>query len=136
MSNEFEVKNDIKRKLFNEAISFVDVERVKENTFDYFLGKDHEEVYEEYWYSLRDEWVEELYDRLPQAIEVYGYANGLNIAQGLGYWDWSENSLGIEVTNGETLGFVASYEYVNEFGLVYDVIDDILKDYFGVELGK
>ena len=43
---------------------------------------------------------------------------------------------GITIENGEDLGFVASYEWVQESGIVYDVVDEFLKDNFEVELNK
>ncbi|MGI9549514.1 MAG: hypothetical protein ACR2M7_06050 [Bdellovibrionales bacterium] len=135
--HEYTIKNELKSKLQRELISFVDVERVKNNAFIYFKGKNHEEVYEDFWNDLRDEWIDELNDRLITTLDVIGYANGLEIALGLGYWaGYDNNILGIEINNAETLGFVASYEYVIENGTVYDVVDALLLDYFEVELNN
>ena len=133
---EFEIKNEIKEKIASELISFVDVHRIKDiEVYEFFKGRDHEEAFEEFWYGKRDEWIEELQDRIFNILEVIGYHKGLEIALALGYWSgYKDNILGIEIDNSETLGFVASYEWVFEKGIIYDVVDECLKNHFDVEL--
>ena len=135
--SEYKIKDEIKNKIASSLESFVDVQEILDETFEAFKGEQHDDVYESIWYGYRDEWVDELNDRLTQDLEVIGYAYGLKIALALGYWaGYNENSLGITIENGEDLGFVASYEWVQESGIVYDIVDEFLKDNFKVELNK
>ena len=125
--NQFEARHEIKEKLRRELISFVDVERIK----------GYGNTDEEFWYDIRDEWIEELNDRLPNTLQVYGYAHGLELALGLGYWNWAgKKDMGINIVDGEMLGFYASKDYVYEEGLIYDCIDECLLKHFGVELNN
>ena len=121
--NQFEARAEIKRKLERELISFVDVERIK----------GYGNTDEEFWYDIRDEWIEELNDRLNDTLIVYGYAHGLQLACALGYWNWEGKP---HIKNGEDLGFYASKDYVYEEGLIYDCIDECLLKHFGVELNN
>ena len=121
--NQFEARLEIKRKLERELISFVDVERIK----------GYGNTDEEFWYDIRDEWIEELNDRLNDTLRIYGYAHGLQLANALGYWNWEGKP---EIKNGEDLGFYASKDYVYEEGLIYDVIDECLLKHFNVELNN
>ena len=128
--NQFEARLEIKRKLERELISFVDVERIKG------YGEYNEAIKnndDEFWYDLRDEWIEELNDRLNDTLIVYGYAHGLQLACALGYWNWEGKP---HIKNGEDLGFYASKDYVYEEGLIYDVIDELLKTHFNIELNN
>ena len=130
--NQYQARLELKSKLQQELLSFVELEDVQQNYFDH-----DGDTKEEFWHDQRDEWINELYDRLVHTLEVIGYAKGLEWASALGYWsNYDNNILGIEITNSETLGFVACYEYVHEEGLVYDVVDAYLKDEFYVELNK
>ena len=121
--NQFEARLEIKEKLKRELISFVDVERIK----------GYGNTDEEFWYDIRDEWIEELNDRLNDTLRIYGYAHGLQLACALGYWNWEGKP---EIKNGEDLGFYASKDYVYEEGLIYDVIDECLLKHFNVELNN
>ena len=134
---DFEAINVVKGKLESELISFVDVHRIKDiEVYEFFKGRDHEEAFEEFWYGKRDEWIDELNDRLFDTLNVIGYAHGLELASGLGFWSWESNNFDLEIKNGEDLGFVACLEYVQEKGLVYDVVDECLKNHFDVELNN
>jgi len=130
--NQFEARLEIKRKLENELISFVDVERIKGyGEFNEALKNSDDD----YFYALRDEWIEELNDRLPNTLDIYGYAKGLEFALALGYWNWEgKRDNGINIVNGEMLGYYACKDYVYEEGLIYDVVDEGFKKYFGIDL--
>ena len=130
MSKEYEIKRRIKQSLVDCLDGFVDSKEIQENIYEAMKGHNHDDVYEEVWNYERDDLINEMHDRLPYALEVIGYAYGIEIALALGYWSGynGDNSLGIEINNGEQLGFVASYEYVVEKGLVYDVVDEYLKE--------
>ena len=123
---EYKARLELKSKIQQELLSFIEIDDVKieaqEDGFD--------------WHDKRDELIDELNDRLLNTLEVIGYAYGLQLASALGLWNWEDNSLGITVKNGEDLGFVASYEYVQHYGLVYDIVDAFLIDEFEVELNK
>ena len=125
---QFEARQEIKRKLERELISFVDVERIK-GYGDYQEALKNSD--DDYFYALRDEWIQELNDRLNDTLIVYGYAYGLELAAGLGYWNWEGKP---EIKNGEDLGFYASKDYVYEEGLIYDVVDECFKTYFKIDL--
>ena len=123
---EYKARLELKSKIQQELLSFIEIDDVKieaqEDGFD--------------WHDKRDELIDELNDRLLNTLEVIGYAYGLQLASALGMWNWEDNDLGITVKNGEDLGFVASYEYVQHYGLVYDIVDAFLIDEFEVELNK
>ena len=123
---EYKARLELKSKIQQELLSFIEIDDVKieaqEDGFD--------------WHDKRDELIDELNDRLLNTLEVIGYAYGLQLASALGLWNWEDNDLGITVKNGEDLGFVASYEYVQHYGLVYDIVDAFLIDEFEVELNK
>ena len=123
---EYKARLELKSKIQSELLSFIEIDDIKaeaqEDGFD--------------WHDKRDELIDELNDRLLNTLEVIGYAYGLQLASALGMWNWEDNDLGITVKNGEDLGFVASYEYVQHYGLVYDIVDAFLIDEFEVELNK
>ena len=123
---EYKARLELKSKIQQELLSFIEIDDVKieaqEDGFD--------------WHDKRDELIDELNDRLTYTLKVIGYAHGIQLASALGLWNWEDNDLGITVKNGEDLGFVASYEYVQHYGLVYDIVDAFLIDEFEVELNK
>lgn len=131
--NEYKARLELKSKLQQELLSFVELEDVQQAYFDH-----DGDTKEDFWYDQRDEWIEELNDRRANTLEVRGYAHGLEIANALGYYDWSdiEDEFGVKITNGETLGYFASLKYVDEYGLVYDVVDAYIKDEFCFEFNN
>ena len=133
---EYKARLELKSKLQQELLSFIEIDDIKAEAFEYFEGKDHKEAFESFWNDKRDELIDELNDRLINTLEVIGYAHGLQLASALGLWNWEDNSLGITVRNGEDLGFVASYEYAQHYGLVYDIVDAFLEDEFEVILNQ
>ena len=128
---QYEARLELKSKLQRELLSFVELEDVQQNYFD------HEgDTREEFWHDQREDWINELNDRRANTLEVVGYAHGLQLANALGFYDWSEieDEFSIKITNGESLGYFASLKYVDELGLVSDVVDAYLLDEFNVDL--
>ena len=123
---EYKARLELKSKIQQELLSFIEIDDVKIEAQEDGLD----------WHDKRDELIDELNDRLTYTLKVIGYAHGIQLASALGLWNWEDNDLGITVKNGEDLGFVASYEYVQHYGLVYDIVDAFLIDEFEVELNK
>ncbi len=132
--NDYTVKLKIKSKLQQELLSFIEIDEIKNEVFEAFKGENHDEVYEDIWRGYRDEWIDELNDRLVNTLNVIGYHNGLEIALALQYWNFEDATF--EIKDAEDLGFNASYDWVTENGVIYDVVDAFLKDEFEVELNK
>ena len=138
MIDRFEIKEQINEALLNELESFIEIDEVKDEVFESFKGNDHKDVFNSVWGDVRDEWIDELNDRLFDVLDnmliyyadQYAVINALQLV-----YDFNDdNDLGIEISNVGQLAFANLYSFTNDEGLIYDAVDNFLSSEFDVEL--
>lgn len=101
-------------------------EEMIDHLVEYFDDVDREGYKKD---ELRDRLLDEGSEVLLECIDhmVIYYSDCAKIVQRLGYWDWSENELGIDVKNITDAAICALYTYAMEHGIVADAVEEYLK---------